>query len=87
MGGTFDYRSTIGPWFRGILSFQPDASFMIVPLMVSTHDPTVTYFRRLKPFTRLVHVWSLPLEYLGRNTSFTGEISPAKSDLVSVSTL
>lgn len=66
-GGTFDYRSSIGPWFRGILSFQPDASLMIdAPMGFQLHIILGLLIFAVWPFTRLVHVWSLPLEYLGR---------------------
>lgn len=65
--GEFDYRSTIGPWFRGILTFTPDPSLMVnVPFSYKLHVFTGFLLFGILPFTRLVHIWSLPLEYLSR---------------------
>ena len=64
----FDYRSTISVWFRGILSFSPDASFMTdVPLSFKIHVLAGLGIFALWPFTRLVHIWSVPVNYLTRN--------------------
>jgi len=65
---TFDYRSTIAPWFRGLLTFSPDPTLMInVPLSYQLHVFFAFLIFGLFPFTRLVHMWSLPLEYLKRS--------------------
>ncbi|HLR80904.1 MAG TPA: respiratory nitrate reductase subunit gamma [Bacillota bacterium] len=64
----FDYRTTIGPWFRSIFLFQPDASLMeTVPLWFKIHIVAAFGIFAVWPFTRLVHVFSLPLKYLRRN--------------------
>lgn len=66
-GGDFDYRTTIGPWFRGILTFRPMPDLMAIsPIGFKLHIFTGFLLFALWPFTRLVHVWSLPLEYLTR---------------------
>ncbi|MBM4763385.1 respiratory nitrate reductase subunit gamma [Bacillus sp. B15-48] len=66
-GGTFDYRTTIGPWFRGLLTFRPLPEMMAgAPLGFQLHVLTAFALFAIWPFTRLVHVWSLPLEYLKR---------------------
>jgi len=63
----FDYRETIAPWFRGLLVLQPDASFMTsVPLVFKLHMVVGFAVFMVWPFTRLVHVWSMPLEYINR---------------------
>lgn len=63
----FDYRETIAPWFRGLLLLQPEASFMSsVPLSFKLHVIMGFALFAVWPFTRLVHVWSMPLEYLNR---------------------
>lgn len=65
---SFDYRSTISVWFRGILTFSPDASFMAdVPLSFKIHVLSGLGIFALWPFTRLVHIWSVPVSYLSRN--------------------
>ncbi|MFO3790003.1 respiratory nitrate reductase subunit gamma [Bacillus mojavensis] len=64
----FDYRTTIGPWFREIFLFRPDASMMeSVPLWFKLHIMIGYIVFILWPFTRLVHVFSLPLKYLTRS--------------------
>ncbi|MEC1611927.1 respiratory nitrate reductase subunit gamma [Bacillus mojavensis] len=64
----FDYRTTIGPWFREIFLFRPDASSMeSVPLWFKLHIMIGYIVFILWPFTRLVHVFSLPLKYLTRS--------------------
>jgi len=66
-GVAFEYRETISPWFRGILSFNPTPSLMIgIPIGFQIHIVAALFLFGLWPFTRLVHVWSLPLEYLSR---------------------
>ena len=63
----FDYRETIAPWFRGLLLLQPDANFMgNVPLSFKLHVMMGFTIFAIWPFTRLVHVWSMPIEYMRR---------------------
>jgi len=64
----FDYRTTVGPWFREIVLFRPDVSLMeSVPLWFKFHIVIGYIVFILWPFTRLVHVFSLPLKYLTRS--------------------
>jgi len=65
--GSFDYRETIAPWFRGLLLGSPDAVLMTtVPLVFKLHVVMGLALFALWPFTRLVHVWSMPIEYMNR---------------------
>lgn len=64
----FDYRTTIGPWLRGILTFRGDATLMAeVPVWFKIHILAVLGIIAAWPFTRLVHVFSVPLRYLSRS--------------------
>ncbi|GIN57680.1 respiratory nitrate reductase subunit gamma [Lederbergia ruris] len=64
----FDYRESISVWFRGLLIFRPDATLMAdVPLSFKIHALSGFAIFALWPFTRLVHVWSVPLNYIGRS--------------------
>jgi nitrate reductase gamma subunit len=64
----FDYRTTIGPWFRSVLLFHPDPSYMeTVPVWFQIHILAALGIFAVWPFTRLVHVFSLPLRYLRRS--------------------
>lgn len=66
--GGFDYRENLAPWLRGLLIFRPDASLMNdVPFVFKLHTLFAFAIFALWPFTRLVHVWSFPIEYLKRS--------------------
>lgn len=63
----YAYRETVSPWFRGIFAFDPHASLMTsAPFLFQTHAVTAWLLLAVWPFTRLVHVWSVPLAYVGR---------------------
>jgi len=63
-----DYRETIAPWLRGLIVFRPDASLMEgVPISRQLHTLAAFGILGIWPFTRLVHVWSVPYEYLQRS--------------------
>lgn len=65
--GFFDYRVSIGPWFRGLLMFQPDPSLMEgVPSVFQFHMFSWMAVAIIFPFSRLVHCLSVPLNYLTR---------------------
>lgn len=68
VSGAFDYRTTIAPWFRGLLMLQPDASLMAgVPALFKAHMISWMLVAIVFPFTRLVHCLSFPFEYLWRS--------------------
>lgn len=64
----FDYRESISIWFRGLFMLRPDASLMHdVPWSFKVHALSGFAIFAFWPFTRLVHVWSVPLNYIGRS--------------------
>lgn len=64
----FDYRESISVWFRGLFMFSPDAALMHnVPMSFKIHVLTGFAIFAFWPFSRLVHVWSVPLNYIGRS--------------------
>ncbi|GIP29694.1 respiratory nitrate reductase subunit gamma [Paenibacillus sp. J23TS9] len=63
----FNYRESISVWFRDLFILRPDASLMEnVPMSFKIHMLAGFGIFALWPFTRLVHVWSVPLNYAGR---------------------
>lgn len=67
IGGGFDYRETISPWFRSVLMGSPDVALMQdVPAVFQLHMLMWMLTAILFPFTRLVHCLSVPFEYIGR---------------------
>ncbi|MED4407169.1 respiratory nitrate reductase subunit gamma [Bacillus licheniformis] len=76
----FDYRTTIGTWFRNIFLFKPDAGLMAsVPLWFKLHIIMGYVIFIVWPFTRLVHVFSMPLKYLTRSYVVYRKRAPRKS--------
>ncbi|WP_040948834.1 respiratory nitrate reductase subunit gamma [Gorillibacterium massiliense] len=68
ISGDFDYRETISPWIRGVLTFRPDGMLMKeVPITFKIHVILGLALFAVFPFTRLVHMLSIPLKYLKRN--------------------
>ncbi|OFD63716.1 nitrate reductase subunit gamma [Bacillus mycoides] len=64
----FDYRTTIGPWFRSLFIFQPKVEYMMeVPVWFKIHIIAGMGLFAVWPFTRLVHVFSAPIKYLSRS--------------------
>lgn len=64
----FDYRDSISVWFRSLLILRPEANLMsVVPLAFQLHVLSGFLIFAMWPFTRLVHVWSVPLNYVGRS--------------------
>jgi len=63
----FDYRGSVSIWFRSIFALQPNVTLMSgAPLIFQLHAITAFLFFAVWPFSRLVHVWSVPIGYLTR---------------------
>lgn len=60
----YEYRSTIGPWFRSLFIFQPQYSLMAnVPFLFKLHVIFAFGLIASMPFTHLVHFYALPVGY------------------------
>ncbi len=67
IGGGYNYRETVSPWFRGLFTLSPRPELMAgVPMAYQVHALVVMALLGLWPYTRLVHVFSAPLGYLTR---------------------
>jgi nitrate reductase gamma subunit len=67
LGGGYNYRATVGEWFRSIVLLHPEPSRMVgAPVLYQLHAVAAWLILALWPFSRLVHAWSIPLQYLGR---------------------
>lgn len=76
-GGGYDYRQTVGPWFRGLFLFDPDPALMSgAPLVYQLHALAAMALYALWPFSRLVHAWSVPIAYLRRSPILYRRRSP-----------
>lgn len=60
----YEYRETIGPWFRSLFIFQPNYEIMKnVPLLFKVHVITAFGLFAAIPFTHLIHFYTLPARY------------------------
>ena len=63
----YDYRATIAPWSRSLFTLQPKTGLMAqAPTMFQIHAVVGLLLFALLPFTRLVHMFSAPVQYLFR---------------------
>lgn len=67
LNGHYNYRTGVSEWFRGIFLFQPKPELMVdAPFGFQAHAMVAMLLFALWPFTRLVHVLSVPIFYLWR---------------------
>ena len=62
------YMLVLAEWARSILLFRPGSAELVngVPWQYKVHLVSGMTLFFLVPFTRLVHVWSAPIWFLGR---------------------
>ncbi|MCR2811166.1 MULTISPECIES: respiratory nitrate reductase subunit gamma [unclassified Microbacterium] len=62
-----NYRETVAPWFRSLFILQPDIATMTqAPFSFHLHTVCGMALFILWPFTRLVHAFTAPVQYLFR---------------------
>jgi len=67
IGEGHNYREDVSVWFRSVLMFQPQPEHMAsAPLVFQLHVAAGFLLFAVWPFTRLVHVFSAPVQYLFR---------------------
>ncbi|MFD6856080.1 respiratory nitrate reductase subunit gamma [Rhodococcus sp. NPDC060090] len=65
--GSYNYREGVSLWFRSIFAFTPDPTYMVgAPINFQIHAVLGILLFALWPFTRLVHAFTVPLNYLFR---------------------
>ena len=65
--GQYDYREGVSVWFRDFWTLQPAARHMVeAPIFFQLHILSALAIFAIWPFTRLVHVFAVPLGYLTR---------------------
>jgi nitrate reductase gamma subunit len=63
----YAYRDSVSIWFRGIFTFHPHETLIAgAPFLFQAHAVCAWLLFAVWPFTRLVHVWSVPVGYLAR---------------------
>jgi nitrate reductase gamma subunit len=65
--GEYAYRETVSVWFRQLFVARPDAALMSgAPWVFQAHVLASLTLLALWPFSRLVHVWTAPVQYAVR---------------------
>ena len=78
--GEYAYRETVSVWFRGLFAFHADASLMSgAPWIYQAHTLASVALFALWPFSRLVHVWTAPVQYAIRRAHILYRGSPVTS--------
>jgi respiratory nitrate reductase gamma subunit len=63
----YNYRESIGEWWRSIFYLNPNVGAVEnARLVYQLHAIIAWGFWAFFPFSRLVHAWSIPLQYVGR---------------------
>lgn len=63
----YDYRDSVSAWWRSLFVLKPDVgAVQDANTVYQVHAVIAWAFWALFPFSRLVHAWSIPLQYLGR---------------------
>ncbi len=66
LGPGYDYRQSVGPWFRSLFHDPKPGLMSGAPVVYQVHAALPWALYALWPFSRLVHAWSIPVQYLGR---------------------
>jgi nitrate reductase gamma subunit len=70
LGDTVHYRESVAPYFRNLMVLNPEPELMTgghVTFVFQAHVSVVWLLVAFWPFSRLVHAWSVPVEYLRRS--------------------
>ena len=62
------YRENVAPWFRSLFALDPDVRAMGEAHWISqVHVTSAWLLYALWPFSRLVHAWSIPVDWFRRS--------------------
>jgi nitrate reductase gamma subunit len=65
--GNHNVLDSVAPWIRGIVFFSPEPDLMRpVPISFKIHVTAAWALLGFSPFSRLVHIWSVPIFYFFR---------------------
>ncbi|HEX5192623.1 MAG TPA: respiratory nitrate reductase subunit gamma [Solirubrobacteraceae bacterium] len=63
----YNYRDSISVWWQSLFYFDPNVTAATsAPVIYQLHAIIAWVFWASFPFSRLVHAWSIPLQYIGR---------------------
>ncbi len=84
--GHYYVLDTVAPWIRSIVTLTPEPRLMAeVPWAYQVHILLAFTLFALSPFTRLIHIWSVPVPYIVRShlviRKRCSDIGPAPSSV------
>ena len=66
--GSLWYLHTATPWLWSLVKLDPQVSYMaVMPAVVKVHAVNAFFLLALLPYSRLIHMISVPLAYMGRS--------------------
>jgi nitrate reductase gamma subunit len=86
LGEEVRYRETVGPYFRSLFVLDPRPELMTgddVPFVFQLHVTAMWFLYAAWPFSRLVHAWSIPVDWLRRSPiPYRGRVATARRSRV-----
>lgn len=86
LGDEVRYRETVAPYFRSLFVLDPRPGLMTgaeVPFVFQLHVSAVWFLYAAWPFSRLVHAWSIPVDWLRRSPiPYRGRVAAARRNRV-----
>ena len=70
IGNEVLYRESVAPWFRSLFVLDPQPELMTgseVPFIFQLHVSAMWLLYAVWPFSRLVHAWSIPVDWFRRS--------------------
>ena len=83
LGEEVRYRETVAPYFRSLFVVDPRPELMTgdddVPFVFQLHVSAMWFLYAAWPFSRLVHAWSIPVDWLRRSRiPYRGRVAALK---------
>lgn len=87
LGEEVRYRETVGPYFRSLFVLDPRPELMTgdddVPFVFQLHVTAMWFLYAAWPFSRLVHAWSIPVDWVRRSPiPYRGRVAAARRSRV-----
>ena len=84
LGEEVRYRETVAPYFRSLFVLDPRPELMTgdddVPFVFQLHVSAMWFLYAAWPFSRLVHAWSIPFDWVRRSPiPYRGRVAAARS--------
>jgi nitrate reductase gamma subunit len=83
IGEEIHYRETVAPYFRSLFALDPRPELMTggeVTFIFQFHVSAAWFLYALWPFSRLVHAWSVPVDWFRRSPiPYRGRVAAART--------